>query len=314
MRGLKRFVAFLSAVLMLLASSLPAGAESGTILDRVAAVETGIYGKVQPGSLVERLDRLELDLLGEVSKGSIVDRVNRVTAFAGPSLGEGPSLMYKLRAVEWAVFRSVEVEPLMVKLNRLEDQIMGVRGKGAITQRVEELVKACLPGGTLKTEVVTVPKGHPVRIRLVKEVSSERSKKGESVPFEVSQDVIVDGILVIPKGEDGQLIIADAVPAGRLGRDGKVELDVREVSGMDGTRVRLAMDEGAQKLNESLQLAVGASIAGFAILGPVGVLGGLLIQGKAVELPAGTEFYVSVRESTKVLGIPVAAGTGLGIQ
>jgi len=41
-------------------------------------------------------------------------------------------------------------------------------------------------------------------------------------------------------------------------------------------------------------LAAGASAAGYIILGPIGVVGGVFVKGHHIDIPAGTELMVEV--------------------
>jgi len=67
-----------------------------------------------------------------------------------------------------------------------------------------------------------VPKGTPVKLRVVEPISSETANVGDRVTFEVIEDVKVDDVLVIPKGSKGEGFVSEARPgriwgAGRLG-------------------------------------------------------------------------------------------------
>ena len=287
---------------------LPVGVVAQTdspLLQSLRRVEETLYGKELPGALVDRLSQVERDVFGETSPGSIIDRLAKVAAFLGESMREGPSLAFNLKAVEWNLHRSVGSEPLFVKLDRLEKLVTGVPGKGSIVSRVEDLVKVCLPAGTLSTKLATVRRGTPVKVRLLNTLNSATTQKGERVEFEVAQDVILDNVLVIPRGSKGSGVVSKVITAGKMGRDGKVELEVKEIKAFDGTTIALGLDEDAKRMNESLQIAVGASIAGFVIFGPIGALGGFFVEGKDVSVPAGTEIYVGVRNDAEVLGLVV---------
>ena len=54
---------------------------------------------------------------------------------------------------------------------------------------------------------------------------------------------------------------------------------------------------------KNLAYAAGASVAGIALLGPIGIVGGIFVQGKDVDLPAGTEAYIQTKEETTIYAI-----------
>ena len=54
--------------------------------------------------------------------------------------------------------------------------------------------------------------------------------------------------------------------------------------------------------------AVGASAVGALALGPIGLVGGLFIKGKDVEMPAGTELYIQTQQDVETHGMKQAEG------
>ena len=50
-------------------------------------------------------------------------------------------------------------------------------------------------------------------------------------------------------------------------------------------------------------MAAGASIAGIALLGPIGIVGGIFVNGKDIDLPTGTESYIQTKTATNIYAI-----------
>ena len=69
---------------------------------------------------------------------------------------------------------------------------------------------------------MTLQDGTPIRLRLSRNVSSADAHEGESVDFEVLEDVPVNGILVIPKTSVAIGTVTQAQPKRRMGRAGKI--------------------------------------------------------------------------------------------
>ncbi|MEW5867528.1 MAG: hypothetical protein AB1774_11850, partial [Bacillota bacterium] len=298
-----RTVAGILAVAVVVAALMvPAAAQDQpTLMQSLTSVEMTLYGRLLSGAIVERLAQIEVDLFGKPQDGSVLDRVSKIRVLAGGGPGVGPSVGYKLSAVEWFMQRRVTAEPAAAKLEKLETMILGQPGKGSMVVRADYLAALCLPEGTLKTKEAALSKGQPVRIKLLGKLDSSSTQKGQKIDIEVAKDVVLGSELVIPKGTRGYGVVTDVSPAGRLGRDGKITLELKDVRTLDGTFVPLAFDENTQKLNESMQLAIGAGLAGFIVFGPVGALGAFFVQGKDVNIPEGTEFYVAVGSDTRVL-------------
>lgn len=310
-----RTVAGISAVAVVVAALMvPAAAQDQpTLMQSLTSVEMTLYGRLLSGAIVERLAQIEVDLFGKPQDGSVLDRVSKIRVLAGGGPGVGPSVGYKLSAVEWFMQRRVTAEPAAAKLEKLETMILGQPGKGSMVVRADYLAALCLPEGTLKTKEAALSKGQPVRIKLLGKLDSSSTQKGQKIDIEVAKDVVLGSELVIPKGTRGYGVVTDVSPAGRLGRDGKITLELKDVRTLDGTFVPLAFDENTQKLNESMQLAIGAGLAGFIVFGPVGALGAFFVQGKDVNIPEGTEFYVAVGSDTRVLGMTLPVDTAVEI-
>ena len=69
----------------------------------------------------------------------------------------------------------------------------------------------------------------PVHLKLGHELSSATAHVGDQVNFEVSQDVIVGGIIVIAKGAPGFGAVTEAEPKKRMGKAGKLDVSVNSV-------------------------------------------------------------------------------------
>ena len=121
--------------------------------------------------------------------------------------------------------------------------------------------------------------------------------------IEIARDVLIGTQLVLPKGAKTFGIVTDVSPAGRLGRDGKITLELQGAKALDGTMVPLVFDEKTKELNESLLWAIGAGLAGFNVFGPVGSLGAVVVLGKDAVIPDGAEFYVAAGSDVKVHGM-----------
>ena len=72
----------------------------------------------------------------------------------------------------------------------------------------------------------TLLDGTTVKLKLDETISSEKQKTGEQVPFTVVEDVSVMGVVVIPKGSPALATVTNAEPKKRMGRGGKLDVNV----------------------------------------------------------------------------------------
>ncbi|MGC0773150.1 MAG: hypothetical protein WB543_09460 [Candidatus Acidiferrum sp.] len=122
----------------------------------------------------------------------------------------------------------------------------------------------------------------PVTMKLDKPITSATAHVGDEVSFEVSEAVIIDGFLVIPKGAAALGVINEAEPKKALGRGGKLGLLIRSV--------RLADDE--QAVLRSGDAGKGSSSAAGMVI-PV-------MRGKDITFPKGMAFVGYVNGDTRL--------------
>jgi PEGA domain len=129
--------------------------------------------------------------------------------------------------------------------------------------------------------------GTPVKLRLTRNLSSASDKKGDTVDFEVIEDVNVNGTLVIPRGGVAWATITDAEPKRRMGRGGKLDVNVDSVRLNDGEKVALRAVKDS-KGGGHVGAMTGAMVATSIVFFPAAPLF-LFMHGKDINIPKGTE-------------------------
>ena len=71
--------------------------------------------------------------------------------------------------------------------------------------------------------------GTPIRLKLGKMMSSAAAHVGDVVNLQVTEDVVVDGFVVIPNGAAATGLVTEAEPKKRLGRSGKLVFSINFV-------------------------------------------------------------------------------------
>jgi hypothetical protein len=129
--------------------------------------------------------------------------------------------------------------------------------------------------------------GTPVKLRLTRNLSSASDKKGDTVDFEVIEDVNVNGTLIIPRGGIAWATITDAEPKRRMGRGGKLDVNVDSVRLSDGEKVALRAVKD-NKGGGHVGAMTGAMVATSIVFFPAAPLF-LFMKGKDINIPKGTE-------------------------
>lgn len=300
---MRKFIACLLVVLMFSGTTATVFAQDTSLPDMLHTAETAIYGQERSGSLLERVARLERDVYGDENSGPLLVRVQGLYHYLTGSVGGASSVILQLNVVEYLVFQRLSTGMGLVRrLDDLERSILGTTQDLPIAERAGGLVELVWPSRELNVKDVKIPTETLVKIRLLTDVNSGTNKVGERVRYRVVQDVKIDERIVIPAGAEGEGRIASVQSAARFGQGGRVNIDWGSVMTFDGTSVRLDVSERAAEHTQ--ELAVAASMAGVILLsGPIGLVGGLLVQGKEHIVPSGTELFVSVAREAHVQGL-----------
>ena len=122
----------------------------------------------------------------------------------------------------------------------------------------------------------------PIHMKIGKTVSSADARVGDEVHFEVSEDLVVGGYVLVAKGASADGVVNEAEPRRALGRSGKLSVIIRSVRLTDNETVGLRSDTERRR---------SSSTAGVVI--PV-------MRGKDITFPQGMEFTAYVNGDTRL--------------
>ncbi len=129
--------------------------------------------------------------------------------------------------------------------------------------------------------------GTAIKLRLAETITSATAKVGQSVAFEVVDDVDVMGVPVVLKGAQALATVTTAETKKSMGRGGKLDVNIDSVRLVDGEKATLRATEGGKGGGH-----VGAMTAGMVgtaiVFFPAAPLL-LFIHGKDITIPKGTE-------------------------
>ena len=284
--------------------SWAAEASQATLLEDLSQIEMAIYGTIQEKPLVERVEYLEKELVGRTLPGTITSRAKQLKEFIISGTPEDPSVIFKINASQWILEEKITSEPLIIKIENLENLLFGKTSSDVLAMRAESIFGVCFQEGRPQVEEVVIPAGTLVSIRFLDTLSSSSNKTGETFNFQISENLFLDNKLIIPVNSEGVGEITKAKKATLLSRPGKLEMEFKSLSALDGTSLSLILGEEAKEENNRLFVAVGAGILGLIILSsPVGLVLGALVPGKNVKIEEGTEIFLQIESDTPVIAL-----------
>lgn len=129
--------------------------------------------------------------------------------------------------------------------------------------------------------------GTPVKLRITRNLSSADAKMGETVDFEVLEDVKIGETVIIPRGGIAWATVTEAEPKRRMGRGGKLNVNVDSVRLASGEKAALRAVKDMQGGGNTGKMT-GAIVATSIIFFPAAPLF-LFVKGKDITIPKGTE-------------------------
>jgi len=138
----------------------------------------------------------------------------------------------------------------------------------------------------------------PVKLKLNRTISSNDSKVGDTVDFEVLQDINVNGTLVIAKGGLAYATVTEAQAKRRMGRAGKLDINIDYVKLVTGDKAALRAIKQVQGGSHIVGMTAGI-VATSLIFFPAAPFF-LFMHGKDISIPKGTEITAYVNGDMKL--------------
>jgi hypothetical protein len=146
--------------------------------------------------------------------------------------------------------------------------------------------------------IITLEDSTPIKLVLSETLSSASAVTGQTVSFETVDDIYVGGVLVIPRMSTAWGTVTEAQGKRRMGRGGKLDLNIDKVRLADGQKAMLrAVREG--KGGGHTGAMTGAIVATSLIVWPAAPLF-LLMHGKDITMPKGTPITAFINGDVKL--------------
>jgi hypothetical protein len=140
--------------------------------------------------------------------------------------------------------------------------------------------------------------GTAVTLRLGRNLSSADAHAGDRVDFEVAEEVSVNRIVVIPKDSPASGTVITARKKRRMGRAGKLDVNIDSVQLADGEKATLRAVKESRGGSHTGIMA-GGMVATSLIVWPAAPVF-LLMHGKDVTIPKGTEVTAYISGDVKL--------------
>jgi hypothetical protein len=156
-------------------------------------------------------------------------------------------------------------------------------------------------------KTIILPAATPIILSMDKTLTTEKRKrekgekkdaskmrytnKGEAFFMSVANDVLVDGVIVIPKGTRGVGEVLTVAGRGGFGKSGKIEIQLNYLE-VDGKRYQMDgihLQKGKSKLN--------MAVAGVVVAGPIA---GVFVKGEEADILAGTALMFRTKENISI--------------
>ena len=129
--------------------------------------------------------------------------------------------------------------------------------------------------------------GTPVKLRTNRNMSSADDKTGATVDFEVLEDVKVGETIVISRGGVALGTVTRGKPKGRLGRGGKLDINIDSVRLVSGEKVALRAVRGTKGRDNTGSMTAGIVVTGILFFPAAPFF--LFLKGRDITIPKGTE-------------------------
>lgn len=129
--------------------------------------------------------------------------------------------------------------------------------------------------------------GTPVKLRINRTMSSADAKTGETVDFEVLEEVKIGENIIIPRGGVALGTVTLGKPRGRMGKGGKLDINIDSVRLTSGEKVALRAVKESKGGGRGGAMT-GAIVATSILFFPAAPFF-LFMKGKDITVPKGTE-------------------------
>lgn len=153
-----------------------------------------------------------------------------------------------------------------------------------------------------------IPEGTEVRLKLMQALSSGTVQAGQTVSFQVLDEIKIDDAVVIAEGAPAWGTVTEAEGKKSMGRAGKLAIQIDYVKAVDGSKVPLRANSVSQGKGRGATVGV-ATTASVLFFWPAAPFF-LLMKGKNVEIPRGQHVAAFV-DGDRMINVAAATPTAI---
>ena len=178
------------------------------------------------------------------------------------------------------------------KAPTMQDKIAAIMNESKGQEQSGEAVYAA---NGVKKGNLYIPKDTVVTLSLVDPLHSKKVKKNTTFRLETVDDLVVNGVVIIPKGREVVGKVLEARGSRAMGGSGKLELNIPYIETLNGVQIPV----------DGYITGRGGSDGGAGVVfAVVSMAGGLFMKGKNVEYVQGQLFNVTVNKDTDLEATP----------
>lgn len=140
--------------------------------------------------------------------------------------------------------------------------------------------------------------GTPIKLRITRTLSSADAKVNDTIDFEVLEDIKIGETIVVPRGGIAWGTVTEAQPKRRMGRAGKLNVNIDTVRLVTGEKAALRAVKEV-KGGSHTGAMTGAIVATSIVFFPAAPFF-LFMHGKDITIPKGTEITSYINGDTNL--------------
>ena len=169
---------------------------------------------------------------------------------------------------------------------KVDDSKMTISQRMEIKKQQEEVTIAqssVIPGH------IYIPKRTAMEVQLMDRMDCKKVQKYQAVDFKTVENLIINGVVVIPAGTIGKGYVYEVQKPGGFGRKGVLRIAAYEIKTVNGIKVLLMKGLEGKGKTDGGAVAVAAAVS---------LVGGIFMKGSGVVYEPGTNFTVEVKNDT----------------
>lgn len=163
------------------------------------------------------------------------------------------------------------------------------------SQRIAQKRAAYVESNSVAPGHLYIPKGTALTVELLDRMDCKKVKKYQPVEFKTVENLIINGVVVIPAGTIGKGYVYEVQKPGAFGRKGVLRIAAHEIKTINGVRVPLMKGLEGKGKTDGGAVAVAAAVT---------LVGGIFMKGSGIAYEPGTDFIVEVRNDTDLQCTP----------